>query len=112
VILNVRKQNYLPKGWKWVIALTSLLMLGPAMTHVYAIGAICAHLRNPTKFNESATKQIVKQAALFASMTRFAEIFGESIPQFSTQLVMTSAMGIEGFLEMPPLQWFLWEALP
>ena len=53
---------------------------------------------------ESKTTDILERALLFASRAKLGEIFFESIPQFLTQLMMTSAKGQGGIRELTLLQ--------
>jgi hypothetical protein len=54
-------------------------------------------------YSETETKDVVAKAITFASLTKLAELFFESLPQFGTQLLMTSAKG-EGGLRA--LSWY------
>ena len=46
----------------------------------------------------------MKRVLLFTSRAKMGEIFLESIPQFLTQLAMTSAKGQEGLKQLSSLQ--------
>ena len=58
----------------------------------------------PPSMTESKTTDILERALLFASRAKLGEIFFESIPQFLTQLMMTSAKGQGGIRELTLLQ--------
>ena len=54
--------------------------------------------------SEEQLLQIIGSVSLAAGRARLCEIFFESIPQFLTQLLMTSAKGTDGVRDLTNLQ--------
>ena len=106
VCRHLPRQAYLSSQWKILIGLSSGLLLGPSMVYLFCVGVILSvkmKLSRVLKTEEEA-QGIVDAALLFASRAKLGEVFFESIPQFLTQLLMTSAKGQEGVRELSPLQ--------
>ena len=100
--------------WKVVTAFSALFMLGPTMINSFCLDQIIS-----SKFRNTHHKYIFQQtaeveaghleltltcAAAFVSKLKLAEILFESIPQFMTQLLMTSAKGDDGVMRLTDLQ--------
>ena len=92
VCCHIRFQNYLSLQWKVLICLSSALLLGPAMIYVFCIGRILSFKLKLGKVSlaEKEVEKVINAALLFASQAKLAEIFVESIPQLTTQILMTS----------------------
>ena len=103
---HVRHQDYLPNPWKIFVIVSSLLLLGPTMIYIFCIVLILSFklTRKSTPSTEAEVRRILDRALLFATRAKLAEIFFESVPQFLTQLAMTSAKGQEGMRELTQLQ--------
>ena len=106
VCRHIRRQGYIPSTWKYLVIISSAFLLGP--TAIYSFG-ICLIVSFKLRLQEapkttSELSQILKQASIFASRARLGEIFFESIPQFLTQILMTSGKGEAGIRELTLVQ--------
>ena len=103
---NIKRQTYLSCIWKFFIVAASAFLLGQPMIHCYCICLMISNwLRKSNSIlTEKQLKKTIDSAMMFASMTKLGEIFTENIPQFLTQLLMTSAKGKEGVRELSALQ--------
>ena len=106
VSYNIRKQDYLPSVWKWLVVVASAALLGPTMFYCFGLVLIISFKRNLLRapLTESQLMGIIERTSAAACQAKLAEIFFESIPQFLTQLLMTSAKGREGVKGMTSLQ--------
>ena len=106
VCCSICDQDYLSCTWKCIVVLASALLLGPSMVYVYGIIIIIAFKFNwgsalPT---ERKTMDVLERLMSFASQAKLSELFFESLPQFLTQLLMTSYKGYGGVRRLTPLQ--------
>ena len=88
-------------------------MLGPTIIYTFAICLIISHkCRYRYKYSLQPTEKhvarqvelVITSAVAFAHKSKFGELYFESIPQFLTQFLMTSAKGDEGVRSLTNLQ--------
>ena len=106
VCRNIKSQFYLPTIWKCLVIMSSAVLLGPTMVYIHGIFLILSFkLRvSGTPVAADSVKGILREASLFAARAKLSEIFFESIPQFLTQILMTSGKGEGGVRELTSFQ--------
>ena len=111
VCRNIKAQDYLPRFWKILVVISSAFMLGPTMINAFCIGDIIVfklgigpYFEGPNRPTISLLEKKVVRALQFSSQAKLGEVFSESVPQFFTQLIMTSAKGDGGSRELTFLQ--------
>ena len=111
VCRNIKTQDYLSRFWKILVVTSSAFMLGPTMINAFCIGDIVVfklglgpYSEGPNRQTNSMVEKKVVRALRFSSQAKLGELFSESVPQFFTQLIMTSAKGDGGSRELTFLQ--------
>ena len=106
VCWHIKSQDYLSLTWKSIVVTSSAFLLGPTAIYLYSIHLIISFKLRSHDAPTSAYRmtEILNKASFLASRAKLGEIFFESIPQFLTQILMTSGKGESGVRELTFLQ--------